>query len=596
MIDYKKNRLYYGEQISPPPGYTLEQAVATTYSLNLIALLSIPVALFYSANLDGEVNENRDDIFYSIQKTTDKLKVYCQRSKIKSPENAHKLIAFIEDCITEIQPDSHHKSFHPKIWVLRFIGKNKKTIYRFLVMSRNLTFSRDWDVAFCTEGYVTSSMQNNNKPLVDYIRHLAKASDFKNSKKFIRDLNKVSFNVMPPFSSLEFFPSGIKGYPNPLKNEVFKDIIIVSPFLDATTLKQFSQNTKIKGKKYLFSRKEELDKIHASILEPYKVYSFSNRIVDAEEDMDIREEDGIPMLQNLHAKLYVASKPDGTNKWYLGSANFSSAAFDRNEEFLVGLESRAYKCSVPVILSNLLTKDHEIEVFEEYTRVKTEPQITNEFDFRQHTHNLLNLISNKESIDISCDQDTESLKYNIKVKTADFRPVAHDIRISFAPYGDKGDLQKFEPNSLTTFEGMALHHVSPFFTWQIEHIPTEQQKKFITRMDFKLPEGRQQAIIRSFFQDKDKFLQFIQFLLGQNSGLLDSVAGISAKNEKGMDNTAAWSLDTPLLEDLLLASSRNPQKLADIHQWIERIKDAGSEDVIPDGFLNLWNAFKEINE
>jgi len=467
VLDYKNDRLDYGKQISAPPGYILDQAVATTYSLDMITLLSIPVALFYSATLDGEVNENRNDIFYSIQKTSEKLKVYCQRSKIKSPNNVNKLMAFIEDCITEIQPVSHNKSFHPKILVLRYIGQNKKTIYRFLVMSRNLTFSRDWDLALCTEGYVTNSVQKKNKPLVDYIRHLTKISDFKNSKKFLRDLEKVSFTVMPPFTSFEFFPSGFTGYSNPLKDEVFKDLIIVSPFVDATSLKHFNQQTKVKGKKYLFSRKEELDKIHTDILETYTVYSFSNRIVDAEEDMVIREDDGIPKLQSLHAKLYVASKPDGTISWYLGSANFSRAALIRNEEFLIALSTKDYKCSVPAILSVLLTKEHDIEVFEEYIRLKAEPVKSNEFDFRQEIHSLLLFISEKENLDISCLQDRESEKYRIVVKTSDFPIINQGIKISFAPYGYKGDLQTLEPNTSNTFEGMALHHISPFFNWQI---------------------------------------------------------------------------------------------------------------------------------
>jgi hypothetical protein len=42
-LDYKEDRLDYGEMLVPPEGYTLAKAVAATYSLDLNTLLSIPI-------------------------------------------------------------------------------------------------------------------------------------------------------------------------------------------------------------------------------------------------------------------------------------------------------------------------------------------------------------------------------------------------------------------------------------------------------------------------------------------------------------------------------------------------------------------------
>jgi hypothetical protein len=39
MLDVKRNRLNYGELISPPEGFELTKAIGTTYTLDLYALV-----------------------------------------------------------------------------------------------------------------------------------------------------------------------------------------------------------------------------------------------------------------------------------------------------------------------------------------------------------------------------------------------------------------------------------------------------------------------------------------------------------------------------------------------------------------------------
>lgn len=46
MLHPKNNRIDYGEQLIPPAGYELAHAIGTTYSLDLEALMVLPVALF----------------------------------------------------------------------------------------------------------------------------------------------------------------------------------------------------------------------------------------------------------------------------------------------------------------------------------------------------------------------------------------------------------------------------------------------------------------------------------------------------------------------------------------------------------------------
>ena len=133
----KKDRLNYGELLAPPEGYVLTKAVGTTYSLDLYALLAIPVAMFYAKSMEGDFQQNRYDVLDAIRQSKDKVDLFCQRGKIQVPSKYNSLLAFMEDCIEEVTPWIENSSFHPKIWVIRF-EKGKEQLFRMIVLSRNL--------------------------------------------------------------------------------------------------------------------------------------------------------------------------------------------------------------------------------------------------------------------------------------------------------------------------------------------------------------------------------------------------------------------------------------------------------------------------
>ena len=68
MLDPKNNYIDYAELLKPPLGFILKRAIGTTYSLDLQALLAVPVAMFYSRPIetDFEQTETPFDIFDSI--------------------------------------------------------------------------------------------------------------------------------------------------------------------------------------------------------------------------------------------------------------------------------------------------------------------------------------------------------------------------------------------------------------------------------------------------------------------------------------------------------------------------------------------------
>ena len=595
MLDYKTDRLDYGRQLNPPPGFVMERAVATTYSLDLSAFLSIPVALFYKKNLDGKLSEDRMDIFDAIQKTSDTITIYCQKGKIKVPESANRIVSFIEDSVAEVLPADAHTAFHPKIWIIRYKNGEGDVLYRLIVLSRNLTFDRSWDVAFSMEGFVATNQNAKSQPLVDFVKHLTTYHDFNGSEVFIEDLGRVNFEIDEPFTDFLFHPIGFNDYQNPLNKETWEDLVIVSPFLDRSAIEKISRTTS--GRKFLLSRKEELDKIHWDALRGFnKVYAFSNLIVEGEQYANVQEEaDDIPMQQNIHAKLFIGHSSEETTKWFLGSANCSSPAMHRNQEFLIELVDAGKVSSVDQVLEIFLRKEQDLAFFSEYYRKEEEPTDSDEYDFRQAIYNLLSFLEKPANFEVTCTPGEEtSNKYDIGVLLHPHDVFnQRDLEFYIAPYGWKGDLAPVRTRDMIMFKGIAIHHLSPFFIWKVVYPAKNQEKEFITRLQINLPAQRKEAIFKSIIQDKERFIQFIQFLLGANDDNLffhgDQQKPVNKQTDKGWLNMSAH-----MYEEMLIAAARNPDKLRDVERLIQRLKTHKAENVIPDDFNMIWDVFKQM--
>src|SRR5688500_13815652 len=148
MLHPSNDRLNFGHSLRPIEGYELDYAVGTTYSLDLEAMMFLPVSLFFGEDLKIETHCS-NELITALTQVPVKVQIFCQRGKIATPYFYHNILAFWENSIEQIQMEEYNQSFHPKIWLLRYIPKDKKESvkYRFICSSRNLTKSNDWDLA-----------------------------------------------------------------------------------------------------------------------------------------------------------------------------------------------------------------------------------------------------------------------------------------------------------------------------------------------------------------------------------------------------------------------------------------------------------------
>ena len=96
------DRMHLMEILRPPEGYSLDFAIGTTFSLDLLALMTAPVAftLFDAGN-----NSGRPDILAlleSLRRYAGRICILCHAGRIRIPEPKdydHPLYSFLEGSV-----------------------------------------------------------------------------------------------------------------------------------------------------------------------------------------------------------------------------------------------------------------------------------------------------------------------------------------------------------------------------------------------------------------------------------------------------------------------------------------------------------------
>ncbi len=601
MLDYRNNRLDYGEMLVAPSGYVMQKAVAATYSANLDTLLSIPVALAYAQTLEGDLDGERLQILEGVRAVSEKLTVYHQKGQIHVPQKLNRLYAFLEDMLKPVYPDSAHSTFHPKVWVLRYESKDGSDYDRFraIVLSRNLTFDRSWDIAVRLDGVLTDKPQPRNKPLVDFLEHLDELSPVPGMAEFVADVGCVEFEVPNGFKSLAFHPIGIpKHDTNPAFSMDADRGAVVSPFLDEHALTTL--NRKVAEGIHLFSRQYELSKMAPTVLARCSsCYAVSELIVEGERQLESESVGDEIKEQDLHAKVYVFEK-SGSTRWLLGSANATSAAMKRNTEFLVELTERPHTGGLDKFLDELLGEERDLGVFEGFQPGEAgveDPEAKSKDALRQLQYDLLgttlkgvaSLADNQVNYDMALHLDLSAVSSALE----------SDIAIYVHPLGVDSDSKRVEmgEDHELLFENLKQTELSRFIVIRIS-VDGSPEHRFLVKADISgMPETRHAAIFKSIVDSPEKFFEYLRFLLVEEHSKQDLVrdghhAGLGGNPE----DEVPWHSGIPIFETLLVAASRSPQKLRHIDSVIERLRDEPEDDkvVVPQEFLDFWDVWRPL--
>ena len=362
-----QDRRNYSDLLMPPEGYQLEKAVGTTYSLDLESLTAVAICLGLSEETDSKLMKNPMSMLNALQKVSDKIIIFCEAGQIKTPSKPSALAILLEKMVVPVglPKDKHlgrYPAFHPKTWTLCYTNKDGDRKYRFVVMSRNLTFDRSWDISFAMDSSDKVRQKKKTKPIIDFLGYLrcqVKNTSQNASKKrnlisnLQKELESVSFSLDSKEFGEEFkvLPLGIGESSYPMTEDVlfckdrdsadytFHELVVMSPFLTGSVIEEFNKADRglTNCTRTLITRRSELSQMKQSQVNNFDIYALKNDIVDGEEYLSEDAEN--KQAQDIHAKIYLRRKYSDVDL-YFGSMNASYAAINKNVEIMIWLGSK----------------------------------------------------------------------------------------------------------------------------------------------------------------------------------------------------------------------------------------------------------------
>ena len=120
------------ESLRPPPGHRLRRAVGTSFTLDLMALLTAPLAFtFFDAHDDnGDPVADPVALLEALRRHAENITLFCQAGAIGVPKPQQRLMAYLEGSVFEVQAQREGGVFHPKVWVLNFEANGRPAVYR----------------------------------------------------------------------------------------------------------------------------------------------------------------------------------------------------------------------------------------------------------------------------------------------------------------------------------------------------------------------------------------------------------------------------------------------------------------------------------
>lgn len=600
MLSPDKNRLDYGDQLNPPPGYEFDAAIATTFSVDMNTLLAAPIALCFGDTLEGDIKGEKLAILEAFGRLEDRLKVFYQKGNIALPATFNPLFTLLEPCLQAVIPEGgEFSSFHPKLWLLRFVKTDKSegehdVVYRLIVLSRNLTSDRSWDIAVSFEGEINkrkAKKDKSNKEWVAFILGLLEqTSSFSPAESFKDELNHVVWSVPEQFKQTEKFEllvgGGKYGCPVEISEQNNDKLMVVSPFITGKALDWLASYAP-GGNRYLFSRAEELNALGEEALNAWECFSINERIVDGEE---LAEQGS--SSQNLHAKIIINQK-DHRAHWHIGSANATTAALGIDGKSPVNTETMIKLTGVKSIVgpdvlieqwvddtSGLFVK-HEFEKFEADVNESLRQQM------RQAIYQLICAEWNLEAT-----QAEEEQQFNLSLSMRSKDPLADNVTVKVSQLAIAGDSQVLSDQM--HWKNVNISHISALIPILVSIEGDEDSSENLVieaNLNIEGGDTRQQHIIKTMFNSKEKILNYIQLML-QVSPDKNQWMSFDGGFSDGGISSFVFS-DSPILEQLLLAASRHPVLLKRIQKMLVKLEDADVQ--VPEDFRKLWSYFeKEI--
>src|SRR5579862_512720 len=132
--------------LRPPEGWETDHAILTTYSADLVVVVTALLALT-GCDLDYRRTGSRVELVKAVEALRGRARVLVQANRVSVPRKARSILKLMDQFLTAIPTDEKTNSWHPKISLVRFRRADDATDiqWRVWVGSRNLTHAMNWD-------------------------------------------------------------------------------------------------------------------------------------------------------------------------------------------------------------------------------------------------------------------------------------------------------------------------------------------------------------------------------------------------------------------------------------------------------------------
>lgn len=590
MFRPDEDRLDYGNELLPPEGFHFVRAVATTYSLDFETLIAAFVPLALKGDIDDkELHSNPIAILQAIRKVIGRLVIFCEAGQINVPSSRNRLASLLDEIVVQVAlplKGRCYPSFHPKIWLIEYANNEGEHVWRFIVLSRNMSKDHSWDVAVSFEGEKRTGSYGATKNIVRFLEYLrgrvykgaGTDRQWKVVNEMISSLAGVSFFCESPFDGFDIFPMGIDRDAKPVDvfkvSEPFDDLVVISPFLSPSLIRKLNggdDGTK-ERERILISRAEAFGKLKSTDADKFRKYMLREVTTESNE------------RQDLHAKVYLRRRGSQTELW-IGSANATESGISRNVEMMVCLYCYNRHLNAAKLMNDICGGDPSGK-----TSPLEEVFDVCECDVEESDEEAARRVA-EDTIREICRLKMEGMvvadgeQYRMSLNVPSDREFSG---VTTYPINAPGNRMELRGDVVNFREPMELEDLSSLFVFSVEYVGGKVERVVKVPVEG-MPGARNDAILNKIVKDRPALLRYLAMLLSPNPALtlrqLDE-AGVFLANGNGQLSSAR--LMPGLYEEMLIAAAKSPERIREVGNLLGKIR---SDDEVLSRYSKMYDCF-----
>lgn len=574
------------DALRPPAGYGLDIAVGTTFTLDLTALLAVPLA---AAMRDGSRSDSEDaeesaaaedrtealDLFETVRRLADRVVVFAQAGATAVPKRYRPLYACIENSVVPVRRPRPGRIFHPKLWALRFRRDDGALHHRVVVLTRNLTFDRCWDVMVTADEESEAGATFDTQGLLEALRYLPDlvGDGHENQLALVDDLADTLTRARLPLPararSGSFHALGWDGTATWPFDPTCRDALAVSPYLSASSAERFLHSATHGAT--AVARPTAFDGVES----PLK----AEKLVPLPEAEPADDGDGTTTLRGLHAKVFVQDRWGGPYSLWIGSANLTDAAFDGNAEMLVRIDGdRGAFGTAAVLGTERRGSDRSLGLRDLLTAYEPGDPGTEEPEDGDLQAIAIDVAAAGVTLGVEPSDSADTWDVALRAEPASTN-LELDARLLTLP----SPLPVQQGSARWT--GLATTSITPYVVLGVSD--GDRRHEVLVRAQLEGDPGhRRSAVLASCMASPEDFLRYVLALLGDDDPIGADVDGGGAWATTAL---RAWLDPERVLEGLLLAASRSPQRLEQLQRLVVELeRTERGRSVIPEDFRTVW--------